>query len=50
MTCPNGCGELAQGRNKGTYFSDGDNDLYLTIYLEWCPECGYIGLISSEYD
>ena len=44
--CPNDCGQMVTARHKDVEFSTYDDaekcqDITVTIYATWCPECGY---------
>lgn len=47
VQCPNSCGELTKAISKNVEFDDGDNDIKVSVYLEWCPECRYIHYITD---
>jgi len=48
MGCPNGCGKLSKASNSRVEFYDGDNEIELRVFIEWCPDCLYIHYISAD--
>lgn len=46
--CPDCGNEMTSARYKDAEFSDGDNDIMVTLYLYWCPDCKYIDYIETN--
>lgn len=49
MECPNGCRELSTAKGRDLIFDDAQgNSIMLTIEVEWCPDCMYIGMADAD--
>lgn len=46
MECPVCKETMTTARNKDCEFDDGNNDILVTLYLTWCPECKHISHVD----